>query len=781
MNKFRENAWPKSAWAVAFLAVYALFWSALGNYSVFTHVGEPSLGAFVFWDVRQQCLYTSVVTPLTWPAIENGVLEHGDCILEVDGTVYKDKQHLAHYLAEPLDAEWQDQHVEVLRLRQDESATVTAPIMKLTWEDLLQIQLGLILPGLALWLVGLLVLLANPLVESNRLWAAFLLLGSLSIMGAGEDFGVTFFKPLYVWLVTLGSRPFLGALLFHLATIWPHRIESPLLQRLRWVLYLIAGINFLLIAPELFSILLPKPLPYVEITSLTGKALSLALFVLGGGAIFLRTLYTWWKPVDLRSRNQARLLTVALLSPIPLVLSDMLITQFGLQGILPDTSNLTFTFWIIPGATLVAYAMLRYQTFAYRGQALNALVILMTSAALTQVYGFFVRPGGWDGLQYSITWGAALMMTIFLFVDTPLRRAFRRLFVRHEYDYETANRFSQHMAATQSLDETLSVAATALCTELEVAWVAVTSVDRPESVWLAHADQPDVLAQPLGADPPSVVLPDQPTYERTVMNGDRQVGALWLGARTTAEPFDEKDAQLVALLSQELARTLAVHAQIEGLERVPGLILAAVETDRKRIGQDLHDGVLQFMGAIPLDLDRAGALATKDPNAAQAILERAIERAIHISQDTRAIVYDLSPPGLAHSGLLSQTRLYVQQACHSHGVALDWQEEPAGWADLSEERALQVYRIVQQGVSNALEHGRPRQVQVHFGRSAGLLRLEIGDDGAGFDPERPGSGAGLGLLSMQERARALGGQLQITSTPGRGTRLRLHLPEAPPR
>lgn len=769
------RAWPRNARWLLLLATAALALAAVGHVTTFRIVGRHHFGVFTFWAEARQCVAVAQITPANWPMIAEDKLRQLDCVLQVgdlDTTIEANYQRRNAYLAELRARGVQEVALQVQR--GDRLFSVQVPIGVYTAKNVLEITIVLALSGLSLGVLGLLVLAAAPDVEANRVWAAFLFLGLLVLGGAINGYDDHLFRYTYDFLAIMGPRPWLGALLFQLAFVFPKPFLQGRWRLIRYLWYLPALVVFLGFLRLYGGFILGSPwLSDLEVWANHGVTL---IFGSGVLVLLLRSLYIILRHASQRYTWQAVFIIAGWLLALPISFLEMILNLLGLNWLLGGVTNLTLMFWVVPGATLIAYGMLRYQSFAYRGAALNALVILLMSATLTQVYSLFISRRGWDGVQFATVWGGVLLATLFWYIDSPLRRGFRRLFVRHEFDYQIADRFSRRLNEVSGVEATLRTAVAELQSGLEVAWAAVQAASRPGQLWLAEMDAPQPAMLAAGGLDLAAHLPSPPVHEQALLQQAERLGQVWIGPRISAEPFDEQDTDLAGLLAQELARALAVHAQIEGLERVPGLILAAVEADRKRIGQDLHDGVLQFMGAIPLDLDRAGALATKDPNAAQAILERAIERAIHISQDTRAIVYDLSPPGLAHSGLLSQTRLYVQQACHSHGVALDWQEEPAGWADLSEERALQVYRIVQQGVGNALEHGRPTRVQVCFGREDGQLLLEIGDDGVGFEPERSGLRTGLGLISMQERARAIGGRLRIESAPGRGTKVRLRLP-----
>jgi signal transduction histidine kinase len=94
---------------------------------------------------------------------------------------------------------------------------------------------------------------------------------------------------------------------------------------------------------------------------------------------------------------------------------------------------------------------------------------------------------------------------------------------------------------------------------------------------------------------------------------------------------------------------------------------------------------------------------------------------------------------------------------------------------LSQEQAVQLASIAREGLSNSLRHAKPRKVEIALRSDAEAVFLEISDDGDGFDPKLPRR-AGLGLASMESRARELGGRLEVQSAPGQGTRLTVHVP-----
>jgi signal transduction histidine kinase len=141
--------------------------------------------------------------------------------------------------------------------------------------------------------------------------------------------------------------------------------------------------------------------------------------------------------------------------------------------------------------------------------------------------------------------------------------------------------------------------------------------------------------------------------------------------------------------------------------------------------------------------------------------------------EMRALILELRPDTLAREGLVAALERQVYALRSRHG--LDVHAEFDGEANLTLDQKEALYRIAQEGIHNALKHARAVSLTVSLRRTDDGVLLEIEDDGVGFDPGvvYPGH---LGLTSMRERAAAAGGQLEITSGAGLGTRISVHLP-----
>jgi signal transduction histidine kinase len=130
---------------------------------------------------------------------------------------------------------------------------------------------------------------------------------------------------------------------------------------------------------------------------------------------------------------------------------------------------------------------------------------------------------------------------------------------------------------------------------------------------------------------------------------------------------------------------------------------------------------------------------------------------------------------LDHVGLAAALRTHCTQFSDQHHLRVHLAaDEDLGV--LPRDIAICVYRIVQEGLRNVLKHARARDAHVTVGRTVDQLEVRIEDGGSGFDADASGARDGLGLLSIEERARLVGGSFSIMSEPGRGTALHVHIP-----
>jgi signal transduction histidine kinase len=208
----------------------------------------------------------------------------------------------------------------------------------------------------------------------------------------------------------------------------------------------------------------------------------------------------------------------------------------------------------------------------------------------------------------------------------------------------------------------------------------------------------------------------------------------------------------------------------ERARRFASLLLKAQEEEQRRIAQELHDEPLQLLVDLSRTLDEA-ALAVADTPALGAKLIQAREEVLDISARVRAVVLGLRPPALDKLGLTPALRGLVAAADNTTDADVDLTIGEDGHR-LPPDVELGVYRIAQEALNNAIRHGHPRRVSLTFDHNDSQVRLQVADDGRGFDGqtlEPAASPDSFGLIGMHERAELLGGRLKVRSAPAEGT------------
>jgi signal transduction histidine kinase len=206
-------------------------------------------------------------------------------------------------------------------------------------------------------------------------------------------------------------------------------------------------------------------------------------------------------------------------------------------------------------------------------------------------------------------------------------------------------------------------------------------------------------------------------------------------------------------------------------------LVRAQEEERGRIARDLHDGIGQTLTALTLTLDAAasakdGTASAKDGTASAHGLDRARELAREAIGGTREIAEGIRPPRLAERGLASALRAMASMP----GGQIEVSVQPE--ADVHFQSAgaeLETYRIAEEAVRNAVRHAGAIRISVSFERTPAGLRLDVTDDGVGFERSMVHARR-LGIVGMHERAEAIGATLKVVSAPARGTRVRLVIP-----
>jgi signal transduction histidine kinase len=273
----------------------------------------------------------------------------------------------------------------------------------------------------------------------------------------------------------------------------------------------------------------------------------------------------------------------------------------------------------------------------------------------------------------------------------------------------------------------------------------------------------DVQVMRLFADLASIALKNAELY-----------GAL----RQAGEELEQKVEKRTQQLTQaraELAR------KAEELQRLLAITVRVQEEERSRIARDLHDSSNQLLAGTLYELQAAQeSIVSQRPQVAVQKLEIAKGLLRHIEAENRQIIAGLRPPVLDAQGLVPALKWQAANFQRHHGIQCTLSVN-GDTTRLDAESELAIFRIAQEALNNVAAHARAQHVQLRVDFRSQGLRVQVQDDGIGFDPatvDRRQS-HGMGLIGMEERAQSIGGRLQVTSLPEQGTQLVLEVPLAP--
>jgi signal transduction histidine kinase len=235
--------------------------------------------------------------------------------------------------------------------------------------------------------------------------------------------------------------------------------------------------------------------------------------------------------------------------------------------------------------------------------------------------------------------------------------------------------------------------------------------------------------------------------------------------------FDAVGRQIGQFIERENAQ-----AELERARQAAeaGRLLQAQENESRRIARELHDDLGQGLALLTVQMDLLRQSPPEETGELEARMQELLAQIRHLSSSVHDLSHQLHPSKLEQLGLVAAIGGLCRELTHSHGLKIEFthDELPA----VSPDTALCLYRIAQEGLRNAIKHSGARQAEVVLRRAADVISLWIVDHGRGFDPRQVQGKSGLGLVSMRERVRYLGGEIAIDSQPSGGTRLHVRVP-----
>ena len=289
----------------------------------------------------------------------------------------------------------------------------------------------------------------------------------------------------------------------------------------------------------------------------------------------------------------------------------------------------------------------------------------------------------------------------------------------------------------------LGAVARAVAEAFGISYVAV-EVDRSggERLTATHGTRPaEVRTLPI-------------SYRETV------VGRLVLPARGLRSRLSAKDEALLGDLVRQAATAARTASLADELQASRERLVSTREEERRRIRRDLHDGLGPAMAGVVYQLETARLLIGEQPERARAVIGEVGEHVQDVVADVRRLVHDLRPPALDDRGLVGA----VRQLAGTQPLPVEVEADDLGALPAAVEVAA--YRVVAESLTNVVRHAGARSATVRLTHTGSDLEVEVCDDGSGIGEEVQ---AGVGLLSVRERAAELGGRAEVNCPPTGGT------------
>ena len=247
------------------------------------------------------------------------------------------------------------------------------------------------------------------------------------------------------------------------------------------------------------------------------------------------------------------------------------------------------------------------------------------------------------------------------------------------------------------------------------------------------------------------------------------LGTLMVSNRRTTQ-FTPQEVELLEAFANWTSVAIESSQLYDKMES-----LARLE-ERERIGMDLHDGVMQSIYAVGLQLEAGVDRIEESPAESREIVERAIETLNNIIKDIRSYIMDLRPRVSIVADLPDAIRQLVEDVRVNTLVEVEFTVQGSVKGLINQTEAIALFHIAQEALSNVIKHSRATRVAVFLSAGERTAAVEVRDNGVGIDEERAEAYDRQGLRNMRDRARSVGANLSLDSRPGEGTTVRVELP-----
>lgn len=493
-----------------------------------------------------------------------------------------------------------------------------------------------------------------------------------------------------------------------------------------------------------------------------------ALFIGALGSMVMAQIYRYRSVSSPEQRQQTKWvvygLSVALGAYLGIITAYSLLLPAALQrnvygGLLAETAAYVMMM-LIPlsiGMAVLRYRLWDVDLLINRTLVYGALTVVVVGlyVGVVGALGQLFRAHGNEIIALV---GTGMVAVVFEPLRERLQRAVNRmLYGERDEPYRVLSRLGQRLEATLAPDTVLTAIVETVAQALRLPYVAI-ALSGEGNATLA-ASYGTAVVRPMALD---------------LMYQREQVGQLLLVPRTPGEPLTPADQRLLNDLARQAG--IAAHAVqlTAALRQSRERIITAREEERRRLRRDLHDGLGPMLASLLLKVSAARRHLPPESPADALLIEMRADMQVAIA-DIRRLVYALRPPALDELGLVGAVREQAARYGAGEGDTPSpsiWVEAPDRLPSLPAAVEVAAYRIAQEALTNVIRHAGAKTCTVRLSVDD-ALEVEIVDDGVGLPELRS---AGVGIVSMRERAEELGGSCAVAARPKGGTRVLARLP-----
>jgi signal transduction histidine kinase len=614
--------------------------------------------------------------------------------------------------------------------------------------------------------------------------AVYLLAGFIAIYGQLHGVKTAGWVEWPAWVFNW-TGAFGAFLLMILIFVFPDgRLPGP---RWRWVAALaVAGAvlstisSMVDVAPQQLSPRLPavpNPIHAQALAAITGGTGPVSLLLIAAllGLVIVSVVIRRRRATG-DERVQLRWFCYAALATIAVVLLGFAVEPFngGLGG---NISGSGFDLGIgiaVPltiGLAVMKYGLYDIDVFISRALVYGSLAVFITAiyVGIAVGIGALVGSGGKPNLALSILATAIVAIGFQPVRERAQKVANRLVYGKRATPYEVLSEFSGRVAETYAADAVLPRMAQVLQegtgAESATVWLRGMAELRPAATYPNEAGDHESVPMSNGSLPAI----SNATKLVEVRHQGELLGALSVNKRRgeTLTPIEQKLvddlAQQAGLVLKNVGLSADLQARLDELRASRQRLVHAQDLERRRLERNLHDGAQQHLVALKVKLGLAEMLLTRDPAKAAATLDQLKGDADEALETLRDLARGIYPPLLADKGLVVALESQARKA------AVPVRVEATGVGRYAQDVEATVYFCVLEALQNVQKYANASTAVVGLHDLGGTLTFDVKDDGAGFDTATVKKGAGL--TNLADRLDALGGSLNVVSTPHGGTTL----------